>query len=215
MQSTMLALDAIDGIEMLADDGHAAALDLLVEAARVDSNAIRGSALTALAARTKPQEHLAAPCPRCRASCTRSRTSEVTRWPTAAIPYQTLRRAAILSTADAFATSRFIDWAWRTHGFNGTYWQGEWGFDDVCNVRKPLARCLNAIWLLNYSAEDYNNEAWNTDALHWGGRYVREQFNNTTIFAPCAATAVRRLSPRGVSKRGNGTHGAARRVTMK
>ncbi len=70
----------------------------------------------------------------------------------------------------------FIDWAWQTHGFNGTYWQGEWGFDDVCNVRKPLARCLNAIWLLNYSAEDYNNEAWNTDALHWGGRYVREQF---------------------------------------
>ncbi len=106
----------------------------------------------------------------------------------------------------------FIDWAWQSHGFNGTYWQGGWGFDDVCNVRKPLARCLNAIWLLNYSAEDYNNEAWNTDALHWGGRYVREQFNNTTIFAPCAATAVRRLSPRGVSKRGNGTHGAARRL---
>lgn len=57
VQSTMLALDAIDGIEMLADDGHAAALDLLVEAARVDSNVIRGAALTALAARTDRQEH--------------------------------------------------------------------------------------------------------------------------------------------------------------
>jgi hypothetical protein len=105
-----------------------------------------------------------------------------------------LRRAAIRSTADAFATSRFIDWAWQTHGFNGTYWQGGWGFDDVCNVRKPLARCLNAIWLLNYSAEDYNNEAWNTDALHWGGRYVREQFKQyDDLRAMCgdgSATAV-------------------------
>jgi hypothetical protein len=70
----------------------------------------------------------------------------------------------------------FIDWAWHTHGFNGDYWQDGWGYDDVCNIRKPLARCLSAIWLLNYSAEDYNNEDWNTDALHWGPRYVREQF---------------------------------------
>ena len=70
----------------------------------------------------------------------------------------------------------FIDWAWDVHGFNGTYWQGGWGFDDVCNIRKPLARCLNAIWLLNYSAKDYNDERWETNALQWGGRYVREQF---------------------------------------
>jgi hypothetical protein len=72
----------------------------------------------------------------------------------------------------------FIDWAWHTHGFNGDYWQDGWGYDDVCNIRKPLARCLSAIWLLNYSAEDYNNEDWNTDALHWGPRYVREQFKH-------------------------------------
>ena len=88
----------------------------------------------------------------------------------------------------------FIDWAWQSHGFNGTYWQDGWGFDDVCNVRKPLARCMNAIWLLNYSADDYNNEAWNTDALHWGGRYVREQFKYyNDLRAACgdgSATAV-------------------------
>lgn len=69
----------------------------------------------------------------------------------------------------------FINWAWPTHGFNYDWWQGGWGYDDVCNIRKPLSRCLNAIWLLNYSADDYQNEEWNTDALHWGGRYVREQ----------------------------------------
>jgi hypothetical protein len=58
VQVTMVALDAVDGIEVLADDGHSAALDLLVEAARVDSNAIRGAALTALAARDDRREHL-------------------------------------------------------------------------------------------------------------------------------------------------------------
>lgn len=58
VQGTIIALDAIDGIEMLADDGHAAALDLLVQAVRVDSNAIRGAALTVLAARDERREHL-------------------------------------------------------------------------------------------------------------------------------------------------------------
>lgn len=58
VQGTMIALDAITGIEMLADDGHAAALDLLVEATRVNSNAIRGAALTALAARGERRDHL-------------------------------------------------------------------------------------------------------------------------------------------------------------
>ena len=88
----------------------------------------------------------------------------------------------------------FIDWAWDVHGFNGDYWQDGWGFDDVCNIRKPLARCLNAMWLLNYSAEDYMNEDWNSDALHWGPRYVREQFKSyDDLRADCgdgSATAV-------------------------
>jgi hypothetical protein len=69
----------------------------------------------------------------------------------------------------------FINWAWPTHGFKNSWWQDGWGYDDVCNIRKPLARCLNAMWLLTYSADDYQNDDWGTDALHWGGRYVREQ----------------------------------------
>lgn len=43
--------------------------------------------------------------------------------------------------------------AWCAHGFNYKYWQNGWGYDDCCNIRKPLAPALNAIWLLNYSAE--------------------------------------------------------------
>jgi hypothetical protein len=71
----------------------------------------------------------------------------------------------------------FIDWVWSTHGFNGTYWQGGWGFDDACNNTKPLCRALVAFWLLNFSAQDFDNEDWNGDILHWGCRYVREQLN--------------------------------------
>jgi hypothetical protein len=73
----------------------------------------------------------------------------------------------------------FIDFAWEVHGFNGDYWQDGWGYDDVCNIRKPLARCLNAMWLLTYSAEDYMNDGWDSgDILHFGPRYVREQFKS-------------------------------------
>ncbi len=71
-----------------------------------------------------------------------------------------------------------IDFVWYGHGFNGRYWQGGWGFDDCCNITKPLARAFNAMWLLNYSAQDYMNEDWGSDILHWGPRYVREQLKS-------------------------------------
>ena len=71
----------------------------------------------------------------------------------------------------------FIDWVWTTHGFNGDYWGDGWGFDDCCNNTKPLSRTFSGFWLLNYSADDYNNEDWNNDILHWGRRYVREQLH--------------------------------------
>jgi len=51
IQAEMLALDAIDGIEALADKGFGEALEVLVRAASVPSNAIRGAALAALAAK--------------------------------------------------------------------------------------------------------------------------------------------------------------------
>jgi hypothetical protein len=69
----------------------------------------------------------------------------------------------------------FVDYAWIAHGFNYDHWQDGWGWDDCCNVRKPLARTFNAFWLLAYSAENWEDEAWTSSMLHWGQRYVREQ----------------------------------------
>ena len=57
VQRTIVALDAIDGIEALAGDGHAAALDALVAVSAAPSNALRASALTALGARPEWREH--------------------------------------------------------------------------------------------------------------------------------------------------------------
>ena len=34
------------------------------------------------------------------------------------------------------------------------------------------------MWLLNYSADDYWNEDWSNNALHWARRYVRDQIND-------------------------------------
>ena len=50
VQAMIVSLDAIDGIEALASDGHGAALDILVAAAATGSNAVRAAALTALGA---------------------------------------------------------------------------------------------------------------------------------------------------------------------
>ena len=72
----------------------------------------------------------------------------------------------------------FIDWAWVAHGFRKKYWDDGFGYYDVCNNNKPLARTLSAIWLLNYSADDYWNEQWSNNILHWGRRYVRNQVDD-------------------------------------
>jgi len=53
IQATLISLDAIDGIEALALDGQSAAIEVLVQAAQVESNAIRAAAITALGARAE------------------------------------------------------------------------------------------------------------------------------------------------------------------
>jgi hypothetical protein len=72
----------------------------------------------------------------------------------------------------------FVDWAWNAHGFRKSYWDDGFGYYDACNINKPLARTFDAFWLLNYSANDYWNEQWSNNILHWGRRYVRNQLDD-------------------------------------
>ncbi|MGH9879441.1 MAG: hypothetical protein ACRD5H_17560 [Nitrososphaerales archaeon] len=72
----------------------------------------------------------------------------------------------------------FVDWAWDVFDFDYDYWQDGWGYDDCCNTNKPLARAFNGMWLLAYSADDYWNEEWSNNILHWGCRYARNQIDD-------------------------------------
>jgi hypothetical protein len=69
----------------------------------------------------------------------------------------------------------FVDWAWPAYKFNNGFWGGGFGFDDVCNNDLPACRTLSALWLLNYSDENYQDEDYAGACLNWGCRYVREQ----------------------------------------
>ncbi|MGB4779395.1 hypothetical protein [Microbacterium sp.] len=93
------------------------------------------------------------------------------------------------------ANQPFIDYAWTSHGFNNAYWQGGWGFSDPGNVRKPVARVLNAMWLLSYSAEDYRNDSYSAPMLNWAPRYVREQLKSyDDLRAQCGTSPIARTS---------------------
>jgi hypothetical protein len=79
----------------------------------------------------------------------------------------------------------FIDWAWSAFRFESDYWQDGWGFDDCCNTDKPLARTFNALWLLTYSAQDWQNDSYNGNALHWARRYVTDNIGGFGLRAEC------------------------------
>ena len=46
----------------------------------------------------------------------------------------------------------FVDEAWSLFDFDKGDWDEGFGFYDVCNSDTPLARTLNAIWILKYTA---------------------------------------------------------------
>lgn len=78
----------------------------------------------------------------------------------------------------------FINWAWEVHDFDKEDWDEGFGYEAACDITQPLARTFNAIWCLNYSAEDYMNESYDSDILHWGCRWARENIDE--LDARCA-----------------------------
>ena len=76
----------------------------------------------------------------------------------------------------------FLDWAWKAFGFENKYWKDGFGYNAACNRSLPLNRTMNAIWVLCFSAEDYDNDAYDTDCLHWARRYCWNQIDNMRAF---------------------------------
>ncbi|MBO7939862.1 hypothetical protein ACGGAI_06285 [Streptomyces antibioticus] len=73
-----------------------------------------------------------------------------------------------------------VDYFWTTYGFAGNkaYWDDGFGWEDPGNIGLPLGRTFNSLWLLTYSAEDWENDAYEATALNWGRRYVRENIRD-------------------------------------
>ncbi|MGX5187137.1 hypothetical protein ACWKT5_31370 [Streptomyces avermitilis] len=73
-----------------------------------------------------------------------------------------------------------VDYFWNTYGFAGNkaYWDDGFGWEDPGNITMPLGRTFNALWLLTYSAQDWENDSYSSTALNWGRRYVRENIRN-------------------------------------
>jgi len=76
----------------------------------------------------------------------------------------------------------FVDWAWAAYGFQNNYWDDGFGYEDPCNRDLPLNRTMNALWVLCYSADDYNNDAYSNNCLHWARRYTWNQIDSLRSF---------------------------------
>lgn len=67
----------------------------------------------------------------------------------------------------------FIDWAWNAFDFDKDDWDDGFGYEEVCNNRRPLSRTMSGVWCLTYSAENYQNESYDSNILQWGCRFAR------------------------------------------
>jgi hypothetical protein len=75
-----------------------------------------------------------------------------------------------------------VDWAWQAFGFVNEYWDDGFGYEDPCNRDLPVNRTMAAIWLLCYSADDYDNDEYSNNCLHWARRYCWNQVDELRAF---------------------------------
>jgi hypothetical protein len=71
----------------------------------------------------------------------------------------------------------FVDWVWDAYDFDHDDWDQGFGFDQPCDVTRPLARTFNGIWCLEFSAPDPLNESFDLPIINWAGRFARENFD--------------------------------------
>jgi hypothetical protein len=67
----------------------------------------------------------------------------------------------------------FVDWAWDAFDFDEGDWDDGFGYENVCDKTRPLCRTMSGIWCLAYSAENYQNESYDSNILQWGCRFAR------------------------------------------
>ena len=68
---------------------------------------------------------------------------------------------------------QFIDWAWDAFDFDQGDWDEGFGYEEVCNNRRPLNRAMSGIFCLTYSSPRFPSESYNGNILEWGCRFAR------------------------------------------
>jgi hypothetical protein len=100
------------------------------------------------------------------------------------------------SSGDTLYSSRacwqeLVDWAWLAFGFQNQYWDDGFGCEDPCYIDLPLNRTVSAIWLLCYSAEDYEKDEYGNNCLHWARRYCWDQIDSLRSFCGDGSAVAR------------------------
>ncbi|MEM7677896.1 MAG: hypothetical protein AAF449_18010 [Myxococcota bacterium] len=106
----------------------------------------------------------------------------------AATCYYSVSAAESLRSSDTTLSQRtcwqaFINWSWSAYGFQKSYWDDGFGYYDVCNESKALARAMNAIYLATYSdswtPSGYGD--WGGSILRWGQAYAYDRVDRTRM----------------------------------
>jgi hypothetical protein len=80
----------------------------------------------------------------------------------------------------------FIDFVWDAYDFDKEDWDQGFGYWQACDLTRPLARTFNALWCLEFSAPDFENESYDAPILNWAGRFARENIDE--LDGRCAGT---------------------------
>lgn len=74
---------------------------------------------------------------------------------------------------------QFIDFFWNAYDFDKGNWDEGFGYDQPCDLTRPLARTFNALYSLHYSAVDYATSAGDRrgSVLRWGGQFARSNID--------------------------------------
>ena len=90
-------------------------------------------------------------------------------------------------SVSSWCKSTWIAYFWDKYSFDKGNWDDGFGYWDVCNSRKPLARTFNAIDVVNYADGNGSGRSINDfsgNILNWGGNYTMREIDE--LDAHCA-----------------------------
>ena len=91
----------------------------------------------------------------------------------------------------------WVNFFWNAYDFDKGDWDQGFGFSNACNLRRPLGRTLNGIYVLNYadgpggkSTSDFSGSI-----LHWGGNYSMREIDELDARCGTSKRATTRWGP--------------------